>query len=163
MNTFVPYHKAGVCLDSNKCTRNRGINGNILSDILAFLDNPGQTNTVSFILILFIYLTSQITQHMVNVMLSIIYLSFCLCVFLSVYLSSYPSILSCSRQSSFKELKGQTVQEFSEVFIVSPLYLRLSGDLRNLRNLRVSELITKASQLGKFFDPWYGVRLLGQS
>lgn len=163
VNTFVPYHKAGVCLDSNKCTRNRGINDNILSDILAVLDDPGQANTASCILILFTYLNSQITQHIVNVMLSIIYLSFCLCVFLSVYLSSFPSILSCSRQSSCKELKGQTVQEISELFIVSPLYLRLSGDLKNLRNLRVSELITEASQLGTFLDPWYGVRLLGQS
>ena len=163
VNTFVPYHKAGVCLDSNKCTGNRGINDNILSDILAFLDDPGQANTASFILILFTYLNSQITQHMVNVMLSIIYLSFCQSVFRSVYLSSYPSILSCSIQSSCKELKGQTAQGFSEVFIVSPLYLRLIGDLKNLRNLRVSELITKASQLGKILDRWSGVRLLGQS
>lgn len=45
VNTFVLYHKAEVCLDSNKCTRNRGINDNILSDILAFLDNPGYVNS----------------------------------------------------------------------------------------------------------------------
>lgn len=153
VNTFVPYHKAGVCLDSNKCTRNRGINDNILSDILAFLDDPGQANTASCILILFTYLNSQITQHIVNVILSIIYLSFCLCVFLSVYLSSFPSILSCSRQSSCKELKGQTVQGFSEVFIVSPFIFKTEWRLEELKEFKSLWTDNRSKPTGKVFGP----------